>query len=172
MRADRATETLTGDIDAALASDPTARIRSRDEFIDDQAGQITNLLVLLYALLGMSVIVALIGIVNTMSLSIHERTRELGLLRAVGMTSRQLRRTVRYEAAIIALIGTLVGLVLGLFFGWAAFDALGLGYSDFAIPWVALVAIGFAGLVAGLLSGVLPARRAGRLEVLDAIGTQ
>ena len=172
VRADRATETLTGDIDAALASDPTARIRSRDEFIDDQAGQITNLLVLLYALLGMSVIVALIGIVNTMSLSIHERTRELGLLRAVGMTSRQLRRTVRYEAAIIALIGTLVGLVLGLFFGWAAFDALGLGYSDFAIPWVALVAIGFAGLVAGLLSGVLPARRAGRLEVLDAIGTQ
>ena len=67
----------------------------------------------------------LIGIVNTMSLSIHERTRELGLLRAVGMTTRQLRRTVRYESAIIALIGTLAGLVLGLFFGWAAFEATG-----------------------------------------------
>ena len=172
VRADNATEALLADIDAALASDPTARISSRDDFIDDQAGQINNLLTLLYALLGMSVVVALIGIVNTMSLSIHERTRELGLLRAVGMTTRQLRRTVRYESAIIALIGTLAGLVLGLFFGWAAFDALGLAYSDFAIPWTSLVAIGLAGLVAGLLSGVLPARRAGRLEVLDAIASQ
>ena len=172
VRTGGATGALIGDIDAALASDPTARISSRDDFIDDQAGQITNLLTLLYALLGMSVVVALIGIVNTMSLSIHERTRELGLLRAVGMTSRQLRRTVRYEAAIIALIGTLAGLVLGLFFGWAAFDALGLGYSDFAVPWLTLAAIGVAGLVAGLLSGVMPARRAGRLEVLDAIATQ
>lgn len=167
-----ADEALIADIETALAGDPTARITSRDGFIDDQAGAITNLLALLYALLGMSVVVALIGIVNTMSLSIHERTRELGLLRAVGMTSRQLRRTVRYEAAIIALIGTLAGLVLGLFFGWAAFDALGLGYSDFAVPWIALVAIGAAGLIAGLLSGVLPARRAGRLEVLDAIAAQ
>ena len=172
VRSDGAAEALTAEIDAVLASDPTARVGSRKDFIDDQAGQITSLLTLLYALLGMSVVVALIGIVNTMSLSIHERTRELGLLRAVGMTSRQLRRTVRYEAAIIALIGTLAGLVLGLFFGWAAFDALGLGYSDFAVPWAALVAIGAAGLVAGLLSGVLPARRAGRLEVLDAIATQ
>ena len=172
VRTDRDTDALLADIDAALAGDPTARISSRDDFIDDQAGQLNTLLILLYALLGMSVVVALIGIVNTMSLSIHERTRELGLLRAVGMTSRQLRRTVRYEAAIIALIGTLAGLVLGVFFGWAAFDALGVGYSDFAVPWAALVAIGVAGLVAGLLSGVLPARRAGRLDVLDAIATQ
>ena len=172
VRADNATEALLADVDTALASDPTARISSRDDFIDDQAGQINNLLTLLYALLGMSVVVALIGIVNTMSLSIHERTRELGLLRAVGMTTRQLRQTVRYESAIIALIGTLAGLVLGLFFGWAAFDALGLAYSDFAIPWTSLVAIGLAGLAAGLLSGVLPARRAGRLEVLDAIASQ
>ncbi|MDE0161607.1 MAG: FtsX-like permease family protein [Acidimicrobiaceae bacterium] len=172
VSADDADQALIASISAALAGDPTAKISTRQEFIDDQAGQITDLLTLLYALLGMSVVVALIGIVNTMSLSIHERTRELGLLRAVGMTTRQLRRTVRYEAAIIALIGTLAGLVLGLFFGWAAFDALGLAYSDFAIPWAALIAIGAAGLVAGLLSGVLPARRAGRLEVLDAIATQ
>ena len=172
VRAEDANQSLIAGIDATLASDPTARISTRNEFIDDQAGQINDLLTLLYALLGMSVVVALIGIVNTMSLSIHERTRELGLLRAVGMTARQLRRTVRYEAAIIALIGTLAGLVLGLFFGWAAFDALGLAYSDFAIPWAALIAIGVAGLVAGLASGVLPARRAGRLEVLDAIATQ
>ena len=171
VRTGSAGEELAAGIDAALAGDPTATSSSRDDFIDDQAGQITSLLTLLYALLGMSVVVALIGIVNTMSLSIHERTRELGLLRAVGMTSRQLRRTVRYEAAIISLIGTLAGLVLGLFFGWAAFDALGLGYSDFTVPVAYLVAIGVAGLVAGLLAGVLPARRAGRLEVLDAIAS-
>lgn len=115
------------------------------------------------------VVVALLGIVNTMSLSIYERTRELGLLRAVGMTSQQLRRAVRYESAIIALIGTLAGLALGVFLGWAAFDALSVGYYDFTMPWGTLIAIGVAGLVAGLLSGVLPARRAGRLEVLDAI---
>ena len=117
----------------------------------------------------MSVVVALLGIVNTMSLSIYERTRELGLLRAVGMTSRQLRRTVRYESAIISLIGTMAGLGLGIFLGWAAFDAIGVAYSDFTVPWGSLIAIGITGLVAGLLSGVLPARRAGRLEVLEAI---
>lgn len=169
VRTGAADAALLAQIDAALAGNPTASLSSRDDYIDDQAGQLDNLLILLYALLGMSVVVALLGIVNTMSLSIYERTRELGLLRAVGMTSKQLRRTVRYESAIIALIGTLAGLGLGVFLGWAAFDALGLGYSDFTVPWGSLIAIGIAGLVAGLLSGILPARRAGRLEVLDAI---
>ena len=169
IRTDGADAAMLAQIDEALAGNPTASAKSRDDYIDDQAGQLSGLLTLLYALLGMSVVVALLGIVNTMSLSIYERTRELGLLRAVGMTSRQLRRSVRYESAIIALIGTLAGLVLGVFLGWAAFDALGVGYSDFTVPWGSLIAIGIAGLVAGLLSGVLPARRAGRLEVLDAI---
>ena len=169
IRTDGAGAAPLAHIEATLAGNPTAGLSSRDDYIDDQAGQLDNLLVLLYALLGMSVVVALLGIVNTMSLSIYERTRELGLLRAVGMTSKQLRRTVRYESAIIALIGTLAGLGLGVFLGWAAFDALGLGYSDFTVPWGSLIAIGIAGLVAGLLSGILPARRAGRLEVLDAI---
>ena len=169
IRSDGADAALLAEIDAALAGNPTASVSSRDDYIDDQAGQLSGLLTLLYALLGMAVVVALLGIVNTMSLSIYERTRELGLLRAVGMTSQQLRRTVRYESAIIALIGTLAGLVLGVFLGWVAFDALGVAYSDFTVPWGSLIAIGIAGLVAGLLSGVLPARRAGRLEVLDAI---
>ncbi len=172
IRTTDADAALLAEIDAALAGNPTASVSSREGYIDDQAGQLDSLLILLYALLGMSVVVALIGIVNTMSLSIYERTRELGLLRAVGMTSRQLRRSVRYESAIIALIGTLAGLGLGLYLGWLAFDALGVAYSDFAVPWGSLIAIGIAGLVAGLLSGVLPARRAGRLEVLDAIAAQ
>ncbi len=169
IRSDRPDPALVAKIEAALAGNPTAKVSNRDDYIDDQAGQLSGLLTLLYALLGMSVVVALLGIVNTMSLSIYERTRELGLLRAVGMTSQQLRRTVRYESAIIALIGTLAGLVLGIFLGWVAFDALGVGYNKLTVPWGSLIAIGIAGLAAGLLSGVLPARRAGRLEVLDAI---
>ena len=169
IRADRADAALLAEIEGALAGNPTASVSTRNDYIDDQAGQLDSLLTLLYALLGMSVVVALLGIVNTMSLSIYERTRELGLLRAVGMTSRQLRRTVRYESAIISLIGTMAGLGLGIFLGWAAFDAIGVAYSDFTVPWGSLIAIGITGLVAGLLSGVLPARRAGRLEVLEAI---
>jgi putative ABC transport system permease protein len=126
-------------------------------------------LILLYGLLAMSVFVALIGIVNTMALSIHERTRELGLLRAVGMSSRQLRRTIRYESTIIALIGTVVGLALGLFLGWVASRAAQDTFPDFTIPITSLIVIAVVGVIAGLAAGILPARRAGRLDVLDAI---
>lgn len=153
----------------ALASDPTAKAQSTDDFISDQAGQIDQLLVLLYGLLGMSVVVALIGIVNTMALSIHERTRELGLLRAVGMTNRQLRRTVRYESTIIALMGTMIGLGLGLFFGWLVGQAGSDFFPTFSVPWGTLVVIALIGVVAGLCSGILPARRATKIDILDAV---
>ena len=113
-------EDVLAEIDSLLASDPTARLTTTEQYIDDQAGEVDNLLYLLYGLLGMSVLVALIGIVNTMALSIHERTRELGLLRAVGMNRTQLRRTIRFESGLVALMGTSLGLVLGVFFGYAA----------------------------------------------------
>ncbi len=158
-------------IDRVLASDPTAELKSKAAYISDQAGQINNLLVLLYGLLGMSVVVALIGIVNTLGLSIHERTRELGLLRAVGMTTAQLRRTIRYESTLISLIGTLIGLGLGLFLGWTAAQT-GDEFFVFTIPWGSLLIIAVAGVAAGLLAGVLPARRAARLDVLEAIATE
>ncbi len=156
-------------VTAVLASNPTADIETTASFIDGEVGQIDQLLILLYGLLAMSVLVALIGIVNTMALSIHERTRELGLLRAVGMSSRQLRRTIRYESTIIALIGTIVGLALGLFFGWVASRAAQDTFPDFAIPVTSLIVIAVVGIIAGLAAGILPARRAGRLDVLDAI---
>ncbi|MEP6298308.1 MAG: ABC transporter permease, partial [Ilumatobacter sp.] len=162
-------DSVTAAVAEVLASNPTADIETTASFIDGEVGQIDQLLILLYGLLAMSVLVALIGIVNTMALSIHERTRELGLLRAVGMTSRQLRRTIRYESTIIALIGTVVGLGLGLFLGWVASRAAQDTFPDFAIPVISLIVIAAVGIAAGLAAGVLPARRAGKLDVLDAV---
>ncbi len=162
-------DSVAAAVTAVLTSDPTADIETAASFIDGEVGQIDQLLILLYGLLAMSVFVALIGIVNTMALSIHERTRELGLLRAVGMTSRQLRRTIRYESTIIALIGTVVGLGLGLFLGWVASRAAQDTFPDFAIPIPSLIAIAIVGVIAGIAAGILPARRAGKLDVLDAI---
>lgn len=162
-------ESVTATVSDVLASNPTADIETTASFIEGEVGQINQLLILLYGLLAMSVLVALIGIVNTMALSIHERTRELGLLRAVGMSSRQLRRTIRYESTIIALIGTIVGLTLGMFLGWVASRAARDTFPDFAIPVASLIVIAVVGIIAGLAAGFLPARRAGRLDVLDAI---
>ncbi len=167
--ADDAGEDTVADVESVLATDPTARVETTKDYIDDQAGSINQLLILLYGLLAMSVVVALIGIVNTMALSIHERTRELGVLRAVGMTARQLRRTIRYESTIIALIGTFVGMILGVFFGWLVSKLTEDVFPAFTVPWASLVAIAVVGIVAGFLAGVLPARRAGKLNVLDAI---
>ena len=101
----------------ALAAFPEARARSQQELKDENADQINQLLGLFYALLAMSVIISAFGIVNTLTLSIFERTRELGLLRAVGMTRRDVRRMIRYESVITAVFGALLGLVLGIFFG-------------------------------------------------------
>jgi len=98
---------------------PNAELKSRAEFSDSQAAQVDPLVNLMYGLLGLAVLISLINIANSMALSIHERTRELGLLRAVGMTRRHTRRFVRWEAVIIALLGTALGTVVGVFFGWS-----------------------------------------------------
>ena len=110
------------------------------------------------------------GIANTLALSIFERTRELGLLRAVGMTRRQLRATVRWESVIIALLGTVLGLAIGLFFGWAMVMALAdEGFSAFRVPGGQLALVALIAALAGIAAAILPARRAARLDVLKAI---
>src|SRR5690606_38166582 len=124
-------------------------------------------------LLALSVIIALIGIANTLSLSIHERTRELGLLRAVGMTRAQLRSAVRWESVIISLIGTALGLGLGLISSFALIQALKSdGLSRYSLPVTPLVVIAVLFAALGVLASVLPARRAARLDVLDAIAAE
>jgi len=131
------------------------------------------LLNLIYALLGLAIVIALIGITNTLALSIFERTRELGLLRAIGMTRGQLRATVRYESVIIALFGTLMGLAVGLFFGWSMVRAMASqGFTEFVVPSASLAVVTVIAAAAGVLAAVLPARRAARLDVLEAIATQ
>lgn len=156
-------------LDDLLADNPTAQVQTPEEYAADQAGSINTLLYLMWGLLGFSVLIALLGVANTMALSVFERTRELGLLRAVGMTRRQLRSAVRYEAGIIGFIGTALGLGLGLFCGFLGSEAADDSFPDFAVPWMQLAIIAAVGLVSGIVSGNPPARRASRLDILDAI---
>ncbi len=159
-------------IETAIAPYPSVKVDDRDEFVSSNLAQIDVVLNVIYALLFLSVLIALLGIANTLALSIVERTRELGLLRAVGMTRRQMRGTVRWEAMLIALFGTIGGLGVGVFFGWAIFQALkDQGFHVFAVPITQLIVIGFIGSLAGVLAALMPARRAARLDVLKAIAS-
>lgn len=160
-------------IEEVAAAYPTASVLDLGEFADQQAASFDPILGLIYVLLALAVLVALLGIANTLALSIHERTRELGLLRAVGMTRRQLRSSVRWEAAIIAVFGSLLGLVIGLFFGWVLILALSdEGFAEFRVPLVQLGIITLLATLAGVLAAVIPARRAARLDVLDALASE
>jgi putative ABC transport system permease protein len=160
-------------LERVLAGYPNAMLMDRTEYKRAQEAQIDQLLNLMYGLLGLALVIALIGIANTLALSIHERTRELGMLRAVGMTRPQLRRTVRAEAVIIALIGTVEGLVVGTVLGSAVVRALeSQGVTRLAVPVVQLAVVAALAVVAGIVAAAAPGRRAARLDVLRAIGTQ
>jgi putative ABC transport system permease protein len=148
---------------------PTAEVRSQQELKENQEAQITQLLNLIYALLALAIIVSLFGIANTLALSIHERTRELGMLRAIGMSRRQVRTMIRYEAVITALIGALLGMVIGVIF--AALIAQPLEEEGFALsyPVGELILLLVFAAFAGVLAAIPPARRASRLDVLEAL---
>jgi putative ABC transport system permease protein len=148
---------------------PTAELQSNAEFKSSIGDQVNQLLYLIYALLGVSVLISVFGIVNTLMLSVHERTREIGMLRAIGITRRQLRRTIRFESAITAVIGSLLGLVVGLVFGWIVTEGLASEGLVFQVPWATLVLCLIVAAIVGVLAGVWPAWRASRLRVLDAL---
>jgi putative ABC transport system permease protein len=151
---------------------PDLHVEDRAEYQQAQRDQVDQVLFIFIAMLFFSVIIAVIGVTNTLALSIFERTREIGLLRAVGMVRGQLRSMVRWEAVIMAIFGALLGLVLGTFFGYALVQAFGpLGFVlDFVVPPTIFVVI-VAAFVLGLIAAVFPARRAARLDVLAAIAT-
>lgn len=168
---------------------PTMKLQDRDQFTGSIVGQIKALLNVIYGLLAISIIIALIGIANTLSLSVHERTRELGLMRATGMSRSQLRSSVRWEAAIVALMGTVIGIAMGLGLSWILVKALVReGITEFSVPvfglsvWhvgpvpvvaipTGMVGVAFFGLVLGIVASLLPALRAAKLNVLDAISS-
>jgi putative ABC transport system permease protein len=165
------------DAEAAIASVsdeyPSATLQSRSEYIEDQASEVDQLVNLMYGLLALAVVIALFSIANSVSLSIHERTRELGLVRAVGMTRHETASSVRWEAAIIALLGTGLGVVLGLFFGWAISVTLAdKGLTSFSVPVVAVIVIVAIGVLGGVFAAWRPSRRAARVDLLRAIATE
>jgi putative ABC transport system permease protein len=128
---------------------------------------------LVYGLLALAVVIALIGIANTLALSIHERTRELGLLRAVGITRGQLRSMVRSESLVISLLGAVQGLVLGVLFGWAIVVALHpQGITHLVFPVVQLLVLAALAGLAGIVAAIAPSRRTARLDVMHAVTTE
>ena len=158
--------------EAAIANFPQLAVQDNTEFRETQEAQIAQVQALIFALLGLCIVVAFIGIVNTMALSVLERTREIGLLRAVGTTRRQLRSMVRWEAVIVGLFGALLGVVLGLVIGNAAVTAIPDSVAaTVEIPWGWAIALLIVGAVLGVLAAVFPARRAANMNVLDAIGS-
>jgi putative ABC transport system permease protein len=156
-------------VERAVEGFPDTRIQTRQDWIDKEDREIQRFLLLLYVLLALSVIISLFGMVNTLVLSVFERTRELGMLRAVGMTRRQVRRMVRHESVITALIGAALGLPLGIFLALLVTRALSQYDLQFALPAVSLIVFVLVSIAAGLLAAVLPARRAARLNVLRAL---
>ena len=157
-------------IDEALADYPTVTAENRVEFRQSQQAQLNSFLIVITLFLGLALVIALVGITNTLALSVFERTREIGLLRAVGMTRRQLRRSIRWEAAIVAVFGALLGVAVGVVFGVAATLALPDAFvNDVRIPWTTLAIYVAVSAAAGLVAAIGPARRAGRMNVLDAI---
>ena len=148
---------------------PMAEALDQEDFKDRIAEGVNSVLGLIYVLLALAVIVSLFGIVNTLALSIHERTREIGMLRAIGMSVRQMRRIVRYEAVITALIGAVLGSVIGVFFGWIVLQPLEEEGFSFTFPAGTIAVMLAIAAVAGVLAAIAPARRATRVDVLDAL---
>jgi putative ABC transport system permease protein len=160
-------------IDATIADLPTVTLKDQAEFAQEQRAPIDQLLMLIYAMLGLAVVIAVLGIVNTLALSVIERTREVGLLRAVGLSRRQLRRMVRLESTVIALLGATLGVGLGLAFGVGLLSALAdEGLDVLSVPVAQLAGFVLASGLVGVLAAVWPARRAARLDVLKAITTE
>jgi putative ABC transport system permease protein len=160
-------------VTSALAAYPNAQVQTRAQFEQTQAAAVNQLLGLVYALLALAVLIALIGIVNTLMLSVFERTREIGLLRAVGMKRRQVRTMIRSEAVILAIFGAIIGIIVGTGMGVALVSSLKQqGITDTVVPVSSLAVFLLLAALLGLISAGWPARRAARLDVLAAITAQ
>ncbi|WP_328696687.1 ABC transporter permease [Streptomyces sp. NBC_00342] len=157
---------------SSLADYPQYKVQNQADFKQDLKDQIGQLLNIVYGLLALAIIVAVLGVVNTLALSVVERTREIGLMRAIGLSRRQLRRMIRLESVVIALFGALLGLGLGMGWGTSAQKLLALeGLGVLEIPWPTIITVFVASAFVGLFAALVPAFRAGRMNVLNAIAT-
>ncbi len=161
---------LRSRLEKTLGQYPQVQVRDRADYKKLVHDQIAVLLYLVYALLGLAIVIAVLGVVNTLTLSVVERTREIGLLRAIGLARRQLRRMIRLESVVIAVFGAVLGLALGLVWGLCVQQVLALqGMKALAIPWGTIVAVVLGSAVVGVVAALLPALRASRMNVLTAI---
>ncbi|WP_037672551.1 ABC transporter permease [Streptomyces griseus] len=161
---------LRSRLEQTLTPYPQVQVRDQADYKDLVHNQIAVLLYLVYALLGLAIVIAVLGVVNTLALSVVERTREIGLLRAIGLARRQLRRMIRLESVVIAVFGAVLGLALGLVWGVCTQQVLALqGMKALAVPWGTIVAVVIGSAVVGVVAALLPALRASRMNVLAAI---
>jgi len=156
-------------LEAAIAGFPDTQLETREEWIEREDADFNQFISFLYVMLTLAVFVSVFGMINTLVLSVYERTREIGMLRAIGMTRRQVRRMIRQESIITALIGAAIGLPLGIFLALLVNRALSEFDVRFAIPWVQLIVLTIVAIVIGILAAIMPARRAARLNPLEAI---
>ncbi len=155
-------------LEAVVADYPNAELNDTEQYLAKVSGQLDTVLNMMTGMLAMAIVIALLGIANTLALSIMERKREIGLLRAVGMTRRQVRRMIRWEAVLIAIFGAVIGLLVGIGLGVAVVAAVG-GGIQLALPWTNLIIYLVVAALGGVLASVLPGWRGSRLDVLDAI---
>ncbi|MFI1155459.1 ABC transporter permease [Streptomyces sioyaensis] len=165
---------LAKDIRHALGDSPLLKVQSHEDLRKENAGQIDTIVNMVYGLLGMAVIIAVVGVVNTLAMSVFERTREIGMLRAIGLARSGIKQMVRLESVVISLFGAVLGIGLGIFLAWAGGSLVGSSFPTYemVLPWDRLGLFLLIALVVGVLAALWPARRAARLNMLEAIGAE
>jgi putative ABC transport system permease protein len=172
--ADGASDAAKDKLVKALGTNPAIKVQSKQDLSDDIAKMFTLMLNMLYGLLAMAVIVAVLGVINTLAMSVFERSQEIGMLRAIGLDRKGIKRMVRLESLVISLFGGVLGIGLGVFFGWAAGELLGtkMATYELVLPWARMAVFLLLAATVGVLAALWPARRAARLNMLSAIKSE
>jgi putative ABC transport system permease protein len=172
--ADGATDAVKDRLEKALGSNPAVKVQDKKDVSNEIAQMFTLMLNMVYGLLAMAVIVAVLGVINTLAMSVFERSQEIGMLRAIGLDRKGTKRMVRLESLVISLFGGVLGIGLGVFFGWAAGELLGTKMTTYelVLPWARLSLFLLLAATVGVLAALWPARRAARLNMLTAIKSE